>query len=576
MEDKVALGTRRTVTVQTPTGPLAMITPVALALLRQGVISGDVDSGLHAADAVTVKAAVLATSVCDFCSAPGAPHTFDVPDFDMPAGAGLSTDGWAACDACAELVRGAKKDALLRRALDAMAFSRFTQPAIAELHARFWQAMDDKADAAGIIAAFADYASGKLPSPEPERDSRIEDVARIVGLPPSKVRALARGDVSVIDGNMLRKVVAWRDRLGLKGSDVVLDSVLHALGHAAPPLRVVQPHWQTALDMKFEAVRRLSSADALFDDDGREAWFTPDAVDLNDPQAVRGLLRKVEAARDPVIKSLALDARALRDAETYSFSGETAAAIQLAAASIPRETPLSALDLPGGGRSGWFWFAAPLQVKVSPASDVVHALLWYWDQKPGKKPFLRLSSFSLGNVVVGQAPLPGNGWSWALDERMDAMIARCRAESVSDEAQWTNTKYGPGLGPDVVAASVEALSLFFAAACMWMQQRILVSEAGHVERHAKKRYVREHKLAEPPAVRVIALRKSYREPSGEASHGEPGSRQYHCRWIVKGHPRLQAVGPGRTERKLIWIAPHPAGPADKPLKLSKRVYAVVR
>ena len=70
--------------IQTPTGPLALATPVAVQLLKNGVISGDLHGVLHATDAAIVKSAIMAIAICDFCSAPGATVAFDVPDFDMP------------------------------------------------------------------------------------------------------------------------------------------------------------------------------------------------------------------------------------------------------------------------------------------------------------------------------------------------------------------------------------------------------------------------------------------------------------------------------------------------------------
>src|SRR5690606_16715132 len=39
-----------------------------------------------------------------------------------------------------------------------------------------------------------------------------------------------------------------------------------------------------------------------------------------------------------------------------------------------------------------------------------------------------------------------------------------------------------------------------------------------------------------------------------------GTREYHYRWTVRGHWRNQPCGPGRTQRKRIWIADHEAGP----------------
>jgi hypothetical protein len=123
------------------------------------------------------------------------------------------------------------------------------------------------------------------------------------------------------------------------------------------------------------------------------------------------------------------------------------------------------------------------------------------------------------------------------------------------------------------------LSLFFVMACLWFRQTVpvLTKEPGHVERHAKKRYVRDHKLKDMPTVQVVALRKSLRVPAESAPDDRQATaRQYQCRWIVKGHPRLQPCGPGRKDKKLIWIEAYPKGPADKPLRTRERVYAVIR
>lgn len=64
-------------------------------------------------------------------------------------------------------------------------------------------------------------------------------------------------------------------------------------------------------------------------------------------------------------------------------------------------------------------------------------------------------------------------------------------------------------------------------------------------------------------VRVVNLSASTAKPS-HAGAGD-GSRTYEYRWPVKGHNRLQACGPGLTERRLTWIPPHMKGPEGAPL-----------
>ena len=74
-------------------------------------------------------------------------------------------------------------------------------------------------------------------------------------------------------------------------------------------------------------------------------------------------------------------------------------------------------------------------------------------------------------------------------------------------------------------------------------------------------------------VRVVRLRRPHVEGDPEA---EPSGREWSHRWVVDGHWRWQACGPGRAERRLTYIAPYVKGPADKPLKTPTRVNAWVR
>lgn len=647
--------TNRIVTISTPEGPLQVIRPVAEGLLREGVISGDLDGALRATEAATVKAWMMGRGVCDFCSAPGPTHAIQVPDFEMadvPVGM-RSTGGWAACDACAELIVADKREALLKRCLETLSFPKFSRGAIAELHARFWRGVEAQGIAREMAAVVADFVEDRLPDLQVRitgREKRAAAVRRISGLTEEDLAAvLAGGDLT---SPVATKLLAWRKQFG-KVDPRTLSDLLDPPKKLAAPGGV--PHWQAALDAKFRAIKTVGQIVS-----GRRARATyfPESVDLKDGAAVKRI--HDEALRRRTIEDMGLgdDVKLLRAARVYSFSAETSAAIREAASTIPRETPLSSIKTPATG-AGWFWFAEPLPVPASPiVSDCVPALLWGWaESEPHvfyrvnfdpsellEMPVLaveRLSALRLkygddkawaeadmralagilkesgvnqawfdaharryeepgepalmfsAYVMEGHAEtfvtargdvLPSTRWFWPFSMTFEEMLAR-------SGASW-ETQYGPGgtfegakdvAGKEATLAVITELSLFFLMACVWFEQTVpgkpakLSSEPGHIERHARKQYQREHALAEPPSVQVVALRKTARaDPADAPAERQASARAFHCRFIVHGHPRLQACGPGRKDRKLIWIDSYVKGPEDKPLRTRDRVYAVVR
>lgn len=63
---------------------------------------------------------------------------------------------------------------------------------------------------------------------------------------------------------------------------------------------------------------------------------------------------------------------------------------------------------------------------------------------------------------------------------------------------------------------------------------------------------------------------------GEERHAR-AAREYHQRWLVRGHWRQQAHGPGRTQRRATWIDPYIKGPPEASLALPQwTVYKVSR
>ena len=76
----------------------------------------------------------------------------------------------------------------------------------------------------------------------------------------------------------------------------------------------------------------------------------------------------------------------------------------------------------------------------------------------------------------------------------------------------------------------------------------------------------------PPArVTTIDLRPM-RFVSVVERDGEEPTRVYRHRWMVRGHWRNQAHGPGRTERRPTWVPSYIKGPEGAPLLAREHVY----
>lgn len=98
-----------------------------------------------------------------------------------------------------------------------------------------------------------------------------------------------------------------------------------------------------------------------------------------------------------------------------------------------------------------------------------------------------------------------------------------------------------------------------------MQQPIAKEASATFDRPTRRRMQRQN--VEPSPVRVITLRR----PNSSSDHGE-ADREYHHRWIVRGHWRQQWY-PSRQVHRPVWIAPHIKGPDDAPFIGGEKVHA---
>jgi hypothetical protein len=99
-----------------------------------------------------------------------------------------------------------------------------------------------------------------------------------------------------------------------------------------------------------------------------------------------------------------------------------------------------------------------------------------------------------------------------------------------------------------------------------MQQPMVKASDAEFDRASRRRLQKAG--IEPKPVRVISLR---RPTSTAGERGESG-REYHHKWIVRGHWRQQWY-PSREVHRPVWIAPHVKGPEDAPLLGGDKVYS---
>lgn len=328
--------------------------------------------------------------------------------------------------------------------------------------------------------------------------------------------------------------------------------------------------WMEALEKKSEAHRTLEAVHRLYLDfrkiavPGSREW------------------QKMESLA--VVAEYDHDLEVLPKVDSYAWFDPAQEAVWQASKTVPTDVPLRDLKTPGSPAGGWWWFTRPLPVRtVDPADVPVGALLWYWVTPD----MLRFSVYVVGSELSedmstvtkggGNHPYPSAQWHWHIDHTLEQTLEegkRVYLKAYGPGGRWyssthgmTKTKDGtPLIGMEKTIHAVETISRFFFAACVWLDQKIVTADPGHVERHARKRIQKELKLKEPPAVKIIALRHTERGHREGASTTPDGGRTWNCQWVVSGHWRKQPYGPGRMGRRLTFIHPFVKGPEDKPLR----------
>lgn len=129
-------------------------------------------------------------------------------------------------------------------------------------------------------------------------------------------------------------------------------------------------------------------------------------------------------------------------------------------------------------------------------------------------------------------------------------------------------------GAHAAASSAEDRRLMAALWALLTQPGLCGVEDDVADRPVRRVSARVGAVRPLEPVKVITLRRARHE--GTAATGGDEPRRYSHRWMVQGHWRWQPHGPGRTQRKLIWVRPHIKGPEDAPLHAPPKVNALVR
>ena len=261
-----------------------------------------------------------------------------------------------------------------------------------------------------------------------------------------------------------------------------------------------------------------------------------------------------EQLGDPALSIRALQqimVNMFSQADTYYVSGEIADVLVGGVDTLPN-TPLG--DIRPSSPYGWAYFERPVLCPFLGPSDEpwkIKAIVW------GPSSSWR-SDKGLNIGIFVQNP-------WSVHFQCSGMTA------VSWEAGWDSPwAVTEGADPEYRDLSNWISKLVFSFFAFIRQECVSIQAAPAsrpIRRHLPKTFNAE------PVIRIIQLRR--RGPA--INGGETQSRDYSCRWLVRGHWRNQFYPSSKSHRPR-FIPAYVKGPDDKPLKQPAKVslFAVVR
>ena len=222
-------------------------------------------------------------------------------------------------------------------------------------------------------------------------------------------------------------------------------------------------------------------------------------------------------------------------ARLYWIDDEFTDLVRHAAASLPR-TAFTPADAPAPhGLLAW----------AQPVGDRADQVAASWSSGPD------------GTRIVGYRSI-GAGLPPAALQRLREQVG------------WLVPRHTVTVEPgQIIDAASPAGSLI--ASWLLIDQKLAETAPTPVDGSIRKAYRRAGRPA--PEVRLVRIRGAapVRECRAEHQAGDPSGREHQYRWWVRGHWRNQPHGPGRSQRRLIYIDPQVRGPLDKPIKADTTV-----
>jgi hypothetical protein len=241
----------------------------------------------------------------------------------------------------------------------------------------------------------------------------------------------------------------------------------------------------------------------------------------------------------------------LSQADTYYVSEEIADVLVGGFDTLP-DTPLG--DMRPSSPYGWVYFERPVLCPFpGPAGKPwkIKAVMW----GPHSDEGLNICIFVAPTVGALQCSgMTKAIWSSSWDREWIAPHG----------AVWNRSGYADRELTNWIGKLVFSFFAFIRQECVSIQT---TQASRPIRRHAPRAYTAE------PVIRIIQLRR--RGPA--INGGETQSRDYSCRWLVRGHWRNQFYPSSKSHRPR-FIPAYVKGPDDKPLKQPAKVslFAVVR
>lgn len=473
---------------------------------------------------------------CDFCPTEQPPVTVYIGDeitFEVDGSNNTYSPGWTACQRCDQLIFAENIDALL---------------------GHVWE----------VTAARIAEAQG--PAAERDRKAHAERLLREelakVHLPMSALGRLSPADLAAAARGGRSSLKALR-----RGLDSSLAArALEAAARAAEKLANDRSPWEALVEAGAAAPSELEFAERH---DPRPLWakFLPTIHTRQNLSPVTRLMpARLPKARDALMRSwlagsdrfsalagpdlAARLASSLHEAELTWLSSEFTTLAGAAATNLDLdEHPLTVHDLPAtDGMVVWADMVAPMPGRVPGYADVIAVSWTQHGDTVIVVPYAQVEQV----IPTAEADLQelrrDAGW---LVPVAPPVIVAFGAPLEADE--WTT---------DLVR--IVASTWFLTA-----QPGVAEVQPVVLDKALYKAYARARRPS--PSVRLVDLRRRKRAAA------VPG-RTYSLtvRFMVDGHWRNQAYGPGRALRRRRYIWDYLKGPAGAPLKLKTPVVRVLR